>query len=104
MVSRVELAMPPRETLYRPTRRRVRGGIRSAGRRVVFLWVSVINPFRSEAEAFRVLLGALAYFGAIGIAAVVGGLWPGLIVFIVLTVGVLLWWLQARRVERPPQT
>jgi len=64
----------------------------------------VINPFRSEAEAFRLLLGALAYFGAIGIAAVVGGLWPGLIVFIVLTVGVLLWWLQARRVERPPQT
>jgi hypothetical protein len=64
----------------------------------------VINPFRSEAEAFRLLLGALGYFGAIGIAAAAGGLWPGLIVFIVLSVGVVLWWLRARRVERPPQT
>ncbi len=64
----------------------------------------MINPFRSEAEAFRLLLGALGYFGAIGIAAAAGGLWPGLIVFIGLSVGVVLWWLRARRVERPPQT
>ena len=63
----------------------------------------MINPFRSEAEAFRLLLGALAYFGAIGIAAAVGGLWPGLTVFIVLSVGVVLWWLRARRVEHRPQ-
>ena len=64
----------------------------------------MINPFRSEAEAFRLLLGALGYFGAIGIAAAAGGLWPGLIVFIGLSVGVVLWWLRARRAERPPQT
>ena len=63
----------------------------------------MINPFRSEAEAFRLLLGALGYCGAIGIAAAIGGLWPGLIVFIVLSVGIVLWWLRARRVERPPQ-
>ena len=71
---------------------------------VLFVSVGVINPFRSEADAFRLLLGALGYFGAIGIAAVVGGLWPGLVVFIVLSVAVVLWWLRARRVDRPPQT
>jgi hypothetical protein len=64
----------------------------------------VINPFRSEAEAFRLLLGALGYFGAIGIAAAAGGLWPGLIVFVVLTTGIVLWWLRARRVEHPTRT
>ena len=45
----------------------------------------MINPFRSEADAFRLLIGAVVYLGAIGIAALAGGFWFGLIVFIVLT-------------------
>jgi hypothetical protein len=64
----------------------------------------VINPLRSEAEAFRFLIASIAYFGAIVIATVAGGQWVGLGVFVVLTTGVLGWWLRARREERPRQT
>jgi hypothetical protein len=64
----------------------------------------VINPLRSEAEAFRFLIASIGYFGAIVIAAVAGGKWAGLIVFIVLSAGVATWWLRARREERPRQT
>jgi hypothetical protein len=63
----------------------------------------VINPLRSEAEAFRFLIASIVYFGAIVIAALIDK-WFGLAVFIVLTVAVLVWWLRARRVERPRQT
>ena len=64
----------------------------------------MLNPLRSEAEAFRFLLASIAYFGAIVIAQVVGGTWAGLGVFIALTAVVLGWWLRARRDERPPKT
>jgi hypothetical protein len=64
----------------------------------------MINPLRSEAEAFRFLIASIVYFGAIVIAAVAGGTWAGLIVFIVLSTAVLGWWLRARREERPRQT
>jgi hypothetical protein len=64
----------------------------------------MINPLRSEAEAFRFLIASIGYFGAIVIAAVAGGKWAGLIVFIVLSVAVAGWWLRARREERPRQT
>jgi hypothetical protein len=64
----------------------------------------VINPLRSEEEAFRFLIASIAYFGAIVIATVAGGTWVGLAVFIVLTAAVLGWWLRARREERPRQT
>src|SRR5712691_11402754 len=64
----------------------------------------MINPLRSEAEAFRFLIASIAYFGAIVTAAVAGGTWAGLGVFVGLTAGVLAWWLHARREERPPQT
>jgi Universal stress protein family len=64
----------------------------------------VLNPLRSEAEAFRFLLASIAYFGAIVIASVAGGKWVGLGVFIALTTVVLGWWLRARRDERPPKT
>ena len=64
----------------------------------------MINPLRSEAEAFRFLIASIAYFGAIVVAAVAGGKWAGLAVFIVLSAVVLGWWLRARREERPPQT
>ena len=64
----------------------------------------MINPLRSEAEAFRFLIASIAYFGAIVIAAVAGGTWVGLGVFVVLTAAVIGWWLRARRDERPLQT
>jgi len=64
----------------------------------------VINPLRSEAEAFRFLIASIAYFGAIVIAAVAGGKWAGIIVFILLSAAVVAWWLHARRDEKPIQT
>src|SRR6266852_7230507 len=64
----------------------------------------MINPLRSEAEAFRFLIASIVYFGAIVIAAEVGGTWVGLGVFVALTAGALGWWARARRDERPPKT
>ena len=63
----------------------------------------MINPLRSEAEAFRFLIASIVYFGAIVIAALINK-WFGLAVFIVLSAIVLGWWLRARREERPQQT
>jgi hypothetical protein len=63
----------------------------------------VKNPLRSEAEAFQFLLGVVVYFAAIAIAGVINA-WAGLVVFIVLTAGVLWWWLRARRLEPTEQT
>jgi hypothetical protein len=63
----------------------------------------VKNPLRSEADAFQFLLGAAVYFGLIAIAGVINA-WAGLAVFIVLTVGVFVWWLRSRRVEPLRQT
>jgi hypothetical protein len=63
----------------------------------------VINPLRSEAEAFRFLLGTIVYFAAIAIAAVIDK-WFGLAVFIVLTAVTIGWWARARRAERPVAT
>ena len=64
----------------------------------------MINPLRSEAEAFRFLIASIVYFGAIVVAAVAGGKWAGIIVFIVLSTAVVAWWLHARREEKPIQT
>jgi hypothetical protein len=64
----------------------------------------VINPLRSEAEAFRFVLASLVYFAAIVLAAVLGGRWVGLAVFIGLSALVVGWWLRARRAEQPVQT
>jgi hypothetical protein len=64
----------------------------------------VINPLRSEAEAFRFLIASIVYFGAIVIAAVAGGKWWGLGVFAALSAAVVWWWLRSRRDERPRQT
>jgi membrane protein implicated in regulation of membrane protease activity len=60
------------------------------------------NPFRSEADAFRLVIGAVVYFGAIAIAAVAGGRWWGLGVFVVLTALVAVWIL--RREAREQRT
>ena len=64
----------------------------------------MINPLRSEAEAFRFLIASIVYFGAIVIASVAGGTWVGLGVFIALTAAVVGWWFHARRDERPERT
>jgi hypothetical protein len=61
------------------------------------------NPLRSEAEAFQFLLGAAVYFGLIAIAGVINR-WAGLVVFILLSAGVIAWWLRARRIEVPQKT
>ena len=63
----------------------------------------MINPLRSEAEAFRFLIASIVYFGAIVIAAVINT-WAGLVVFILLSAAVVAWWFRARRDERPAQT
>ena len=61
------------------------------------------NPFRSEAEAFRFVLLAVGYFGAIAIASAAGGRWAGIGVFALLTAVALAWVMQGRR-EQPPRT
>jgi hypothetical protein len=61
----------------------------------------VKNPFRSEAEAYRFVLGTVVYFAAIVIATAVGGRWWGLGVFVVVTVAVLLWVFRREARERP---
>jgi hypothetical protein len=63
----------------------------------------MINPLRSEAEAFRFLIASIVYFGAIVIAALIDK-WFGLAVFVVLSAAVVGWWFHSRRDERPPQT
>ena len=62
------------------------------------------NPFRSEAEAYRFVLGTVAYFVAIVIADVVGGRWWGLAVFVVLSLFALWWFFRRETREQPPAT
>jgi hypothetical protein len=62
----------------------------------------VQNPLRSEAEAFRFLLGAVVYFALIAIAGVINA-WAGLVVFIVLSAAVLWWWWRSRPEVVPEQ-
>ena len=62
------------------------------------------NPLRSEAEAYRFLLGTIVYFGLIVLAAVVGGTWWGVGVFAVLTVVALIWFFGREDMPPPPKT
>jgi nucleotide-binding universal stress UspA family protein len=64
----------------------------------------MINPFRSEAEAYRFLLVTVAYFAAIAIAALAIGKWAGLAVFAGLTLAGLVYLFRARRSEPRRQT
>jgi len=64
----------------------------------------LINPFRSEAEAFRFLIGAIFYFAAIAIASALGGWKAGVPVFAVLSAIVFWMCVRARRAERPLKT
>src|SRR5690348_12797598 len=61
----------------------------------------MINPLRSEAEAFRFVIGALVYFGLIAVGAVIDK-WVGVAVFVLLTAAVVVWWARARREEEAP--
>ena len=60
------------------------------------------NPFRSEAEAYRFVLGTVVYFAVIVIATAVGGRWWGLGVFVVLSLAVLGWFFHREARIRPP--
>jgi hypothetical protein len=62
----------------------------------------VRNPFKSEADAFRLVLLALGYFGLIVIAAAINR-WVGLAVFVILTAAAVAWIVRARR-EPPVRT
>jgi hypothetical protein len=62
------------------------------------------NPFRSEAEAYRLLIWTVGYFAAIVIATAVGGRWWGVGVFAALSVLVLIWFFRREVREQPPAT
>ena len=64
----------------------------------------MINPFRSEAEAYRFLLLTVAYFAAIVIATLAIDKWAGLAVFLLLTLAGLGYVVRGRRAEPPRQT
>jgi hypothetical protein len=61
----------------------------------------VINPLRSEAEAYRFLLLSVGYFAAIVIAALAIGKWAGVTIFLLLTAAGILYVARARRAEPP---
>jgi GABA permease len=59
------------------------------------------NPIRSEADAFRFVLLTIGYFALIVIGSVIN-VWAGVVVFVVLTVGVLWWFVMRRGVGEAP--
>jgi hypothetical protein len=63
----------------------------------------MINPLRSEAEAYRFLLLTVGYFAAIAIAALLIGKWAGMIVFLALTLAGVVYVVRASRTEPPRQ-
>jgi hypothetical protein len=60
----------------------------------------VPNPFRSEAAAFRFALLTLGYFALIAIGYFIWH-WLGLIVFVVLSGGIV-WWIMRQREQPEP--
>jgi hypothetical protein len=60
----------------------------------------MINPFRSEAEAFRFLIRTIAYFAVIAVAALINK-WLGVAVFVLAT-GLVVWWLFFRGEPKRP--
>jgi hypothetical protein len=61
------------------------------------------NPFRSEAEAFKLVFVTLAAFGVIVAASLLVGWWLALIVFIVVAVAALWWYLRPLPEDAIPQ-
>ena len=64
----------------------------------------MINPLRSEAEAYRFLLLSVGYFAAIAIAALAIGKWAGIVVFLGLTIAGLVYVVRAHSGEPRQQT
>jgi hypothetical protein len=64
----------------------------------------MINPFRSEAEAYRFLLLTVGYFAAIAIAALAIDKWAGLVVFGLLTLAGIVYLVRAHHAEPARQT
>jgi hypothetical protein len=64
----------------------------------------MINPLRSEAEAYRFLLLSVGYFAAIAIAALAIGKWAGMVVFLGLTLAGVVYVVRARSGEPRQQT
>ena len=62
------------------------------------------KPFRSEAEAYRFVIGTVGYFAAIVLATALGGRWWGIGVFVVLSVLVLIWFFRREAHEQPRAT
>ncbi len=63
----------------------------------------MINPLRSEAEAYRFLLLTVGYFAAIAIATLTLGTWAGVVVFLALTLAGAVYVVRASRTELPRQ-
>jgi hypothetical protein len=61
----------------------------------------VRNPIRSEADAFRFVLLTIGYFALIVIGSLIN-VWLGVVVFIVLTAGVLWWFVVRPRAPEAP--
>ena len=59
------------------------------------------NPIRSEADAFRFVLLTIGYFALIVIGSVINR-WVDVAVFVVLTAGVLWWFVMRRREPEAP--
>ena len=60
------------------------------------------NPFRSEAAAYRFLIGTVPTSRRSRLRAAAGGRWAGLAVFVVATVGVLVWFFRDPSRDQPP--
>ena len=60
------------------------------------------NPLESEEAAFRWVLGALAYFVPIAIAAWIAT-WLGVVVFVLMTIAAILVIRGGRKPEEPSQ-
>ena len=59
------------------------------------------NPFRSEAEAYQLLIATIAFFAAVVLASVFGGAWASVAVFIALALASVAWFLvRNRHVDR----
>jgi GABA permease len=61
----------------------------------------VRNPIRSEADAFRLVLLTVGYFALIVIGSVIN-VWVGVAVFVLVTAGVLWWFVVRRGAVEPP--
>jgi GABA permease len=58
------------------------------------------NPFRSEADAYRLVWLTIAYFALIVVASVIN-VWLGVAVFVAETAAIV-WWVFLRRSDTPP--